>query len=219
MAGIIKICGNRDAASSRMVAEAGPDIMGWIFSPKSKRSISISEARVRISEIRREVPRIEHWAVFAKNTIEEILQVLTEVPGLPAVQVVEDASFCSLLRARLPSGIELIPALRVSDRISDEDLEAFSPVKRFVMDAFVEGQFGGTGRRLDVSLLSGVSKPWLLAGGLSPENVADAILSAADLGSSLCGVDVSSGVESGEPGVKDQDRVRRFIWEARRAFA
>ena len=198
-----------------MVAESGPDIMGWIFSSHSKRQISIPEAQILISEIRQKYPRIEHWAVFAKNTIEKILQVVSDVPGFSAVQVVEDASFCSRLATCLPSGMELVPALRVRERISDEDLESYASARRFVMDAFVEGHLGGTGRRLDVSLLSGLARPWFLAGGLSFENVANAIRTASGYSSFLCGVDVSSGVESGEPGVKDPDKVRRFIEEAR----
>jgi phosphoribosylanthranilate isomerase len=84
-----------------------------------------------------------------------------------------------------------------------------------LVDAHVEGQMGGTGRRAPWELLAGFDPgvPLILAGGLTPENVADAIRTVRP-----AGVDVASGVES-EPGVKDADKVRRFIDNARDAAA
>jgi phosphoribosylanthranilate isomerase len=119
-------------------------------------------------------------------------------------------------------GIKCIRALRVSaDRVAD-CLAAVSALQRLIrpdavlLDAFVPGQYGGTGRTVDPSVPAAwrlaPRPPLVLAGGLTPENVARAITAT-----SPSGVDTASGVES-SPGIKDAAKIRSFVQEAQRAF-
>lgn len=209
----VKICGNRDPDSSRMVAKLGPDIMGWIFSPKSIRQIQISEAKSMIDEIHQAHPEINHWAVFAKNSQSEIEAVFNAIPLLSTAQIVADAEFCHDVKTSLGDAIDIVPAIRVQHRIRPHGLDAYPESPCFIMDAFVSGAYGGTGRKLDPVLLADIDRPYMLAGGLNALNVTDAI---AACGTALKGVDVSSGVELDTPGCKDPAMVKSFIEQVRK---
>jgi phosphoribosylanthranilate isomerase len=208
---VVKICGNLYFEDSLMVASHAPDLMGWIFSPHSKRRISIESARRQIESIRRQRPGIFHVAVFAGNTIPDILSVIQNIPWLDFVQTSDGAGMIGELRSILRGEIDLIPALRVAEKIADPDLSLYMPADWCILDTLVPGSYGGTGKPLDLSWVSHVTRRHFLAGGLTPENV------VARLGAcNASGADVSSGVERESglrtgPGHKDPEKVGRFI--------
>lgn len=210
----VKICGITERAHALAVAEAGADFLGLVFAP-SKRQLAPEEAR-RIAE-----------AVRKANNAIEIVGVFVNTPSS---EVNQTADFCGLDRIQL-SGAEsweycreitlpIIKAFRVGQQHPEEisaELDAgaglLSP-KRFIalLDSQVKGKYGGTGMRFNWRIAQQVARgfPTIIAGGLEPDNVAEAIKTVAPWG-----VDVSSGVEVG--GVKDVAKIRAFIEAARRA--
>ncbi len=196
-----------------MVAAAGPDLMGWIFSPKSPRRIPVNLAARLIQTLRREHPYIRHVGVFARNSVPEVLGIdaaLSEPDGRPLLdflQIVEGPGFLSVIAQHGRFFDRILPVLRVSRPLTDLDFAALGHHALYLMDAYVPGRPGGTGRRLAPEFVAHVRRPYLLAGGLKPDNVAEALrLSGA------AGADVSSGLEiPGLPGRKDPALVRGFV--------
>lgn len=208
---VVKICGNLYLEESLMVASHAPDLMGWIFSPHSKRRISIESAGRQIESIRRQRPGIFHVAVFAGNTIPDILSVTARIPWFDFVQTADGSGMTGELRAVLRGRVEVIPALRVSEKISDPELSAYMPADWCILDTAVPGSYGGTGKTLELAWVSHVTRRHLLAGGLTPQNVVERLQAC-----SASGADVSSGVESDSgtrsgPGRKDPRKVESFI--------
>jgi phosphoribosylanthranilate isomerase len=142
--------------------------------------------------------------VFANATIEEICGIVAEA-GLSAAQLhgLESPEFCDRLRQSLP-GIEILKALRVKTPECLSQAETYaSCVDALLLDAYHPQMLGGTGKTLDWVTLRQFhpSVPWLLAGGLTPDNVLDALRELQP-----SGIDLSSGVER-SPGDKDLDKV------------
>ncbi|MBL8019268.1 MAG: phosphoribosylanthranilate isomerase [Leptospirales bacterium] len=204
---LVKICGNLFFEDSLQVAACRPDFMGWIFSPRSKRRVTIEAARQQIESIYRQWPEIHHVAVFASNPIPYILSVVEAIPHFDFVQTSDGPGVVSEVREMLRGYMDVIPAFRVKEKIADPGLSAFMPADWVLLDSYVPGKPGGTGVTLDPAWVSHVEKRFLLAGGLTPTNVVDALRKTG-----AWGADVSSGVESGEtPGRKDLTRVREFV--------
>ena len=208
---VVKICGNVYFEDSLMVASARPDLMGWIFSPHSKRRVSIETAARQIECIQRESPDIFHVAVCAGNSIPEILRIARAIPGFDFVQIVDGPGVASEMRTHLRKNMEVIPVLRVSSPIVDQDLSIVMPADWVILDAFSPHALGGTGIAFDTSWVQNVSHRYILAGGLTPANVRERLLN-----SGASGADVSSGVEAETgmrtgPGRKDPQKVVSFI--------
>ncbi len=205
---IIKICGNVFREDSLRVASLEPDFMGWIFSPLSPRRIRPQTSGSIISQIRRLHPGIRHVGVFAHNSVGDIIEA-ARIADLDCLQIVDGAgmidSVRDFMRLRLHNSISIIPALRLSEPMSDIQLARYGPAEFYIFDSYVEGKPGGTGRLLDTALVRGVTKPFLLAGGLNPQNVREAVETAR-----AAGADVSSGIED-SPGKKNQTRLEAFF--------
>lgn len=214
----IKICGITRPEDARQAAAAGADAIGLNFYPRSKRYVSPELAREIAAELPAEVARV---GVFVNATAEEIFDVADAVP-LDWIQLHGDEppGFLPQLAGR-----RVIRALRCgSEGITPlaeyleycESLEA--PPAAVLVDALTsDGEYGGTGVQAPWDLLAGsrtwlLGKPLILAGGLVPENVAEAIVHVRPLA-----VDTASGVES-SPGIKDAARMREFVATARKAF-
>ncbi|MDQ0285691.1 phosphoribosylanthranilate isomerase [Desulfofundulus luciae] len=199
----VKICGITDISSALAAAEAGADALGFVFAP-SPRRITPSQA----CRICRELPPfITRVGVFVDAPLEEV-RAVAEYCGLDAIQLhgCESPDYCRAL------GRRVIKAFRVGDEIDPVELSGH-PADAILLDTFVAGQRGGTGRPFDWQLAAGLklSRPLILAGGLTPENVGRAVVTVQPYG-----VDVSSGVEKdGQPGKKDPDKIRRFIAAAK----
>jgi phosphoribosylanthranilate isomerase len=227
----IKICGLNNLAIAREIAGLHPDAVGLNFFEQSIRSVAPATAR-QIAEM---LPaEIEAIGVFVEASTK-ILRETTANCRLSGVQFhaagLDDplkgwADSAEVLKTEEPTARpRRIRAFQIGPNGLAPLAEYFernrhrpNAVDAYLVDAQVDGMYGGTGKRVSWDLLRNEYQtqewpPLILAGGLRPENVAEAIAAVRPWG-----VDVASGVES-SPGVKDADLVARFIEEARRAFA
>lgn len=198
----VKICGNRTLDDAIAAVQGGADAVGFVFYPKSPRAV---EPKAAADIIARLPPFVVPVGVFVNEDLAVVRQIMEEC-RIPLAQLHGDETpqYC------LDVGRPVIKAIRIRDQ---RDLErmALYQVSGFVLDAFVEGVPGGTGVTVDWDLAAEAQMlgPIILAGGLTPDNVVEAIRRARPYG-----VDVSSGVES-SPGAKDHAKVRAFISNAK----
>ncbi len=186
-----------------MVAvEAGADALGFVFYRKSPRYIEPALVRQIVMSL---PPLVIPVGVFVDED-QHLVRSLMDDCGLAVAQLhgTESAIYCKEL------GRTVLKALRVKDRSTFLALAEFrgrAGVRGFILDAFSDEAYGGTGQVIDWQLASEAAKAAkvLLAGGLTPDNVEKAILAVRPYG-----VDVSSGVEQ-SPGRKDHEKVRAFI--------
>lgn len=185
---------------------AGADALGMNFAPQSPRRIPVGEAALLTRAIGAEAVRV---GLFVDAGREEIARVLDAVE-LDLLQFHGDESPEECASYGLP----YMKVFRVRGALDLPALEAaYQGACCFLLDAYVPGVAGGTGRRFDWRLWPrDASKKLVLAGGLTPENVADAIAQVRPWG-----VDVSGGVEGAIKGEKDAQLIGRFISEVRRA--
>ncbi len=201
----IKICGITTPADAELLAEMDVEAVGLNFYPKSPRYVTPAQARELVRLLCQFVAPI---GVFVSDDWHYVRAVSTEL-GLRAEQTYSDSP--------PPDPLALyahIPAFRVKDTADLDHIRQFVAACKpaaVLVDSFVAGEMGGTGHRAPWELLIGFDPgvPVILAGGLTPDNVADAIRTVRPWG-----VDVASGVES-SPGVKDPAKVRAFVRAAR----
>lgn len=214
----IKICGLTKLDQAQAIAKMGVDALGFICVSSSPRYISPTEIGQITSSLlsaQTEIARLSELdliGVFLNSSISEINETVA-LAGLNAVQLHGDEppEFCDQVRSHLRATnpkIKLIRALRVKDQAGLEQAHLFSNVVDAVLlDAYDPHMAGGTGKTLDWQMLRDFRPAcdWWLAGGLSPENVTDAIALV-----NPHGLDVSSGVER-TAGDKDLSKVEKFI--------
>jgi phosphoribosylanthranilate isomerase len=201
----IKICGVTSVDAALAAVWAGADAIGLNFYPKSPRAISEATAREILAAL---PPFVEPVMLSVDESWETALARLDRLPGVRTIQR-HDAE-------PPPTDVRWIPAFGVRDAGNLEAIRTLVERRRptaVLVDASVAGQFGGTGQTLPWDLLDGfdVGVPLILAGGLTPENVAEAVKRVRPFA-----VDVASGVES-RPGIKDAERMRRFALAVRTA--
>lgn len=197
----VKICGITQPQQSIAIATLGATALGFICVPTSPRYVTIEQIQAAVAQLPSKIDRI---GVFANTSITEISQTVL-ASGLTGVQLHgdESAEFCYQLRQSLPQ-VEIIKAMRVRNL---EHLQTAANYTKFVdtllLDAYHPQQLGGTGKTLDWQMLQEFSPtcPWFLAGGLTPDNIVDALSQVQP-----SGIDLSSGVER-SPGDKDLDKV------------
>jgi len=194
----IKICGITNIEDALLAIDLGADALGFIFYRESKRCIDPSKARDIISAL---PPFITTVGVFVNQGLEEI-KAAREKAGFDTVQLHGDESpeLCKKLDGKV------IKAIRIRDSINSEEVESY-PVQAVLFDTYSTKGFGGTGESFSWEILKDLntSKKIILSGGLSPENVSQAIRSARPYG-----VDVSSGVED-HYGKKSPEKLKAFI--------
>ncbi len=200
----VKICGITNLEDALMVAEAGADALGFVFVSGSPRYIDPSAAE----EIRRYLPPfLSVVGVFANARLEEVRRV-AEACHLSAIQLhgEESPAYCSSL------GMPVIKGFRVKDEEVLERMNRYR-VEALLLDSYCSGQRGGTGKTFDWRLAQEAKRygRLILSGGLTPENVAEAIRTVRPYA-----VDVSSGVEE-RAGKKEKGKVKRFLEEVARA--
>jgi len=197
----VKICGITTEEDALLAVAMGADAVGFVFAP-SPRQV----APGRVAEIVRRLPaEVVTVGVFRDTLPERVVEVVTQV-GLRAAQLhgAETVDDCAYVAARVPMVVKALPA----------DHPNLREARRFRADAIlVDAPMPGSGQLFDWKLAEGVPgvRRLLLAGGLSPGNVGEAIRVVRPWG-----VDVSSGVES-SPGHKDPRKVRAFVQAARAA--
>ena len=205
----IKICGITKSEQGKAIAQLGATALGFICVPASPRYVTPEQIWTMVEQLPENVDRI---GVFANTTWEEICQTVAAA-GLTGVQLHGDESpeFCYHLRQSLPK-VEIIKALRVrSSQALDEAAVYTTWVDTLLLDAYHSQMLGGTGKTLDWGTLGQFRPncPWLLAGGLSPDNVVNALNQVHP-----SGIDLSSGVER-VPGDKDLTKVARLFEQLR----
>jgi phosphoribosylanthranilate isomerase len=201
----IKICGLRKLDQAQAIARLGVNSLGFICFPPSPRYIDVPQLKEIVHSINTEIAKI---GVFVNPSKEHITKVVQET-GLTGVQLhgEEPPEFCYQLRQSL-SSIELIKVIRVKNLESLLESEKyFTCVDTLLLDAYHPQFYGGTGETLNWEKLAQFRPPipWLLAGGLTPDNIVTAIKKA-----NPDGVDLSSGVER-SPGDKDLAKVVQLL--------
>ena len=199
----VKICGVTTVGDARVAAAAGAWAIGLNFFPRSARCVSGETAEAIVAALPSDVWRVGVFVDAPAASVREMAERLR----LDALQFHGDESeeYCR------GWGRPVIKAVRLRDCGVLARVAAY-PVDFILVDAYVEGLAGGTGQTVRWDWLTGVDRDRLiLAGGLTPENVAEAVRAVRPMA-----VDVASGVERG-PGAKDQERVRRFILNAQSA--
>ncbi|HTX92905.1 MAG TPA: phosphoribosylanthranilate isomerase [Anaerolineales bacterium] len=208
----IKICGITGLSDALAAAELGADLLGFNFYPKSPRHIDRLACEAICSELENRFPLITRVGVFVNQPPEEVLETLDRC-GLHLAQLSGDEPVSDLaaLRGRAFKAVRFSAGSEAGLAAYLETCRGETPAG--LVDASVPGQFGGTGQVADWSKAADLARrvPILLAGGLTPENVAGAVREVQPWG-----VDVASGVEAA-PGKKDPLKVSQFIRNARLA--
>ena len=202
----VKVCGVTALDDALVAAAAGADALGFNFWPKSPRHI---EARRAADIIAHLPPFVTPVGVFVDESPARIKSV-AQASSIRAVQLHgnEPPEEAAALAA---AGLAVFKAFSVGPGFRPQQLQRYSAADAFLLDVQVKGKRGGSGRPFDWrrAQMAGRYGRILLAGGLTPENIADAIRQAQPWG-----VDVCTGVEK-KPGVKDHKRLREFIRRAK----
>jgi phosphoribosylanthranilate isomerase len=210
----VKICGITNLEDARSAIEAGADMLGFNFYRPSPRFIEPAEVRKILESLRGEIEGrgITMVGVFVDEASPEAVAEIVGEAGLDGVQLhgAESIEFCSTLR-QLLNGKLLIKVLRVTDTFAPAEIEKYD-TDAIMLDAFHREMPGGTGRVVDWTVARSARElvpRLILAGGLSPDNVAEAI---AEVGPFA--VDACSSLES-TPRRKSAERMKAFVRAAR----
>ena len=198
----VKVCGLKRSADVRAAEEAGADAIGLNLVPGSPRLIAPERAAKLVQ--RSDLPA---YLLTVDTTPAELLDLASFI-GVTGVQPYGDG-VDECVDAAVRAGLGVLLPIRVGD--SPVDLMGARSDATPLVDTAEAGIHGGTGRRFDHDLLHTAGRDWVMAGGLSPSNVADAIRAAKPWG-----VDASSGLEL-TAGTKDPELITRFVEEAKRA--
>jgi phosphoribosylanthranilate isomerase len=207
---LLKICGLTRRVDVEAAVEAGADYLGFIMAP-SPRRVSAEEIARITHGVATGIPRV---AVLVNASLAEIEETLSTVQ-LEALQLHgdEDPESCRRIRRRF--GLPVIKALRLRRPVATEDPEpaelvaAYGDADFLLIEAYVEGLYGGTGRTADWALAAEMIQAFpktrfFLSGGLGPENVREALEAVEPQG-----VDASSGLEAAKR-IKDHEKIRLF---------
>ncbi|NIN33697.1 MAG: phosphoribosylanthranilate isomerase [Gammaproteobacteria bacterium] len=201
----VKICGITRLEDALAAVDAGADALGFVFYPDSPRAISASTA----ADICKRVPPfVCKVGLFVNSERDKIIEILEQV-ALDLLQFHGDESPDHCDGYSKP----YIKAVRMHDNVNlVAEAKRFKQASALLLDAFVKGIYGGTGRAFDwTEAAQNIGKPVILAGGLTADNVVTAIKQVRPYA-----VDVSGGVESGR-GIKDAGKILEFIREVRNA--
>lgn len=201
----IKFCGLTRPGDVRLAVELGVDAIGFIFAKRSKRRLEEEQ----IEGLRQACPPlVSVIALFMDNTGVEVSSAIRSLsPGLLQFHGNENDTFCRSF------GLPFIKSLPMGEGALDpiQAIKRYPSAAAFLLDGHRPGEPGGHGEKFDWTIIPTLSKPFFLAGGLTPANVAQAI----KIGRPYA-VDVSSGIESA-PGIKDGEKMAQFVEEVRSA--
>ena len=203
----LKICGITNWVDARRACDAGADFLGFNFYAGSPRYISPAKAR---NIVRRLPKKLTAVGVFVNEDESKMLEIARTV-GLAYLQLHGDES--PAVVARLARSLPVIKAIRVRESFRPAQLARFKGATEILLDGFDRGQRGGTGKTFqwDIALRSKKYARVFLAGGLTPENIGEAIRTAKPYA-----VDICSGVES-KPGKKDPKKLKQLAQAIRNA--
>ncbi len=212
-----KICGLSDEAALRAAIEGGAAYLGFVFVPDSKRAVTVDQTLALLRGLPQ--PTLCRFgacdggnglflvALLRDPTDEQVRDILRLKPLLGLIQLHGHETPQRVAAIRKAAGIPVMKAIAVADQGDLKDVPAYEKVSdRLLFDAKIGTKSGGCGQCFDWTLLKDLKlkKPWMLAGGLTPENVREAI---SVTGATI--VDVSSGVETRAK--KDPDKIRIFL--------
>ncbi len=200
----IKICGITNSRDAEFAVANEVDALGFNLYEESPRYVDVKTAAGIVDQL---PPYITSVALLVNHTRDDVKLLLEKAPfDFLQFHGDETDEFCCSF------GMPFIKAIRVEKLVDLEgQVDRFPHSKGILLDAFVEGEYGGTGKTFQWSEVPAISKPVVLAGGLTPDNVGQAIKQIRPFA-----VDVSGGVES-EKGIKDHEKVSSFIREVRTA--
>ena len=201
----VKICGMTRSVDVQAAIRAGADALGFVFASRSKRVLDKPLAAELVAQVPAFISRV---GLFMDQDSSEVVSILKQVPlNLLQFHGNEDADYCRQF------GLPYIKAVSmVSDQAVVRAVNDYSDAAALLLDSHAPGGVGGTGAVFNWSLIPAVSLPIVLAGGLTPGNVRQAVKQVKPWA-----VDVSSGVED-SPGIKNDELMRVFIKEAKREY-
>ncbi|MEW6487844.1 MAG: phosphoribosylanthranilate isomerase [Thermodesulfobacteriota bacterium] len=197
----VKICGLTRRDDALWAAEAGADALGFVFAPRSRRRADPEVVARSVGEL---PPFVTAVGVFQDQPMEEVRRVVRECGlGLAQLHGAEDAAYVAAL------GVPVLKAVGLGRREDLALLDAYSGLSAFLLDA----PAGGSGQTFDWewAVEAGRRARIVLAGGLTPDNVAEAVRRVRPWAADTC-----SGTEA-SPGLKDPEKVRRFVERAKKA--
>ncbi|MFQ6036593.1 MAG: phosphoribosylanthranilate isomerase [Sedimentisphaerales bacterium] len=194
----VKICGITNYEDAAAAMDMGADLLGFNFYPKSPRYVMPEKA---IQIINKLPAFIDLAGVFVNESLEQIQETIN-LCQLDWVQLHGDETpeFC---KEFLISNVKVMKALRVKDQADIEKVDNYF-TDAILLDAFHPEKYGGTGLTFDWNIIGHIGKRVFLAGGINPDNAADAV----KLG--VYGIDVCSGIEA-EPGKKDHQKMKKLF--------
>lgn len=200
----VKICGLTNKESIDAAVDAGADALGFVFFEKSPRNVSIEQAKALLKH----VPGFVSAVALVVNADIDLLKAIDEL-GFQYIQFHGDETGEQCRSVNTP----YIKAVRVNKDTRWQRLEQeYFDASLLLLDAYVEGVPGGTGQTFDWQLIpQDLTIKWALAGGINPENVKSAVKDIKPFA-----IDVSGGVERSK-GIKDLDKIRRFINQIKEA--
>ena len=199
----IKICGITRVEDALVATSAGADAIGFVFYAKSPRAVDVEQARAIIAAL---PPFVTTVGLFVNMARDELYGLLSRVPlDLLQFHGDESVSQCEGFGRPYIKALRVKPGDDIAARVNE-----YPSASGILLDTYVEGVPGGTGEAFDWSLVpADLSKPVILAGGLQPGNVAEAVRQLRPYA-----VDVSGGVEASK-GIKDAQKIAAFIQAAR----
>lgn len=209
---LVKICGITNAEDARWAANLGADFVGLNFCKESPRKVSLEKAKEITNSL---PPFVKAVGVFVNPELSELKKLLASVKiSVLQFHGNESAEFVHQIKSEF--SVAVWKAVRVEDEESVTKISEFKDVAdTILLDSFKNNQLGGTGESFDWKIALRAKEygiPIFLAGGLSPENVSEAIKKVEP-----SGVDVASGVEKeGHPRKKDVEKMKLFIQRAKR---
>ncbi|MEE8574770.1 MAG: phosphoribosylanthranilate isomerase [Thermodesulfobacteriota bacterium] len=199
----IKICGITSVPDGEIALEAGADALGFVFYKDSARYVTPDEASIIVSIMPPEVAKV---GVFVNEPIDTLVSIAkeTEIDTLQ-LHGDEDEAYLEELLRLLPDS-RVLKVIKVRDEADIEKIKEF-PANTFLLDTFSDISHGGAGETFDwgIALKAKELGRVILAGGLTPDNITDALRTVRPYG-----VDVSTGVEK-SPGKKDREKIKNFI--------
>jgi phosphoribosylanthranilate isomerase len=205
----IKMCGVTRLVDAEVAVEAGIDALGFIFHKKSERNIDPKQARRIIDRL---PPFIDTVGVFVNKKRHEVEEII-DYCRLAYAQLhgEESPKYCERL-ARFGAPCQVLKAFRVGPDLRAGDIEPYDDhVRGYLLDTYHKDMAGGTGKTFDWERIKKLRlrRPLLLAGGLNPDNILEALTRVRPYG-----VDVNSGVEV-SPGIKDHPRIHALVSRVR----
>jgi phosphoribosylanthranilate isomerase len=200
----VKICGMTRQQDADFAAKSGADAVGLVFYPPSPRAVTIAQAKSIVAAL---APFTSIVALFVDPSVDEVNDCLATLP-IDIIQFhgEESAAFCEQFNKPYIKAIRMRPEIDLHHTANE-----YASAAGLLLDAYQPGVPGGTGQTFDWSLIKEIGKPIILAGGLTIENVRQAIEQVRPYA-----VDVSGGVEA-EKGIKSHDKISTFLREVEHA--